>query len=503
MRDGNGAVALQQALRDIPRDLDAYFRDIMNSTEPEYRWEASVMLQLALWEEKGFVTLHGLRLLDISLVEKGIPDFAFLDGHRSRCLNFADPKAVQYRLDTAFRKLQSRCRGLLECYHRPGSIFNTLKIADSDEEDSADELTSHESPGTETKLSEVVPSALITPASDLKGRLYMFDFGVGFLHRSLRDFLLTPASQGLLERFSNGLIDERRLLVGMRLVQAYSAMEAGLDLQLVKFLASHIICGLAAESMQSSEHVLQLCEHTKPLIEALVAKSAQRSPYLYIDEVLTTWQREQSSFLTLSIDYRLDAYVNHYLNSNQVKSKPGRPLLDHALRPRFLGFYGMQAGLTMPDARLAAYITHLGADPNEMYEGSSVWSLYLCFLSDFVDDKSLFAQSTQCKQELFRPLEVMIRANAASRLPRSWLSQPPRQSISEPGTSGRVWRREARGDIEIAFNRRWGDLTPIRSQSYNMSFGDFYEVNDLLESFRNHYDDVDGLKHLLAERGSR
>ena len=504
MRDGNGAVALQQALRDIPRDLDAYFRDIMNSIEPEYRWEASVMFQLALWEEKSFISLHGLRLLDVSLVEEGISDFALLDEHGSRSLSFADPKALQYRLDTAFRKLQSRCKGLLECFYRPGSTrYENLHVADSDEEDGADECLSHQDSGTETELSEAVPSALTTTTSHHQDKLYMFDFEVGFLHRSLRDFLLTPASQGLLERFSNGLVDERRLLVNMHLVQAYSTIEVGLDLQLLVSFASHIICALAKVSMHSSEHALQLCEHTKPLIDAVIARDAHTSTYLYIDEVLSTWQQEQSSFLTLSIDFGLNAYVVHYLDTNQVKSKSGRPLLDHALRPRFAGFAGMHIGSKLPHAELAAYIIHLGADPNEMYEGSSVWSRYLCFLSDFVDDESPYAQSVCYTPELFRPLEVMICANAASRLPRSWLGLPTRLSTSLFSIHIRSWR-EGDGDVDVAFNRRWGGVTPIRSHSNTMSFGDLYEVSDLLEKFRQYHGDekVDGLKHLLAQRES-
>lgn len=74
------------------------------------------------------------------------------------------------------------------------------------------------------------------------------------------------------------------------------------------------------------------------------------------------------------------------LTAEKVRQKKGRPLLDHVLRPRFSGGdFGYSVGLQTvdlqkPSRRLAKHLLSLGADPNEEFEGSSIFALFLSLM---------------------------------------------------------------------------------------------------------------------------
>ena len=104
----------------------------------------------------------------------------------------------------------------------------------------------------------------------------------------------------------------------------------------------------------------------------------------YYDHYLLTLLSKRTNWiLSLAIDFRLDSYVRAHLTPQSVQSKKVRPILDYILRPRFakerLTVY---VGIQLPDSALLNAILGLGANPNQKYQGISIWALFWCFRAD-------------------------------------------------------------------------------------------------------------------------
>ena len=80
----------------------------------------------------------------------------------------------------------------------------------------------------------------------------VFDLSVGFFHRSLRDFLLTPKIQQLLHSYSHGPFDERNFLRNARLSQSLAVVKANCNVQLAVWLTSYCVSTLSVPNFRSS-----------------------------------------------------------------------------------------------------------------------------------------------------------------------------------------------------------------------------------------------------------
>ena len=129
LRDGDGIRALSKKVEEIPADLDNYFMRLMESIEPQNRKEASEVLQLALYDEDEFISLHSNNLLDFSFIEEENPQFALNRFYKFSKLDFADKGAIAFRLESTMRKLNSCCMGLLECYGHNDEFFWMRKFS--------------------------------------------------------------------------------------------------------------------------------------------------------------------------------------------------------------------------------------------------------------------------------------------------------------------------------------------------------------------------------------
>jgi len=183
LRDGDGIRALSKKVEEIPADLDDYFMRLMESIEPQNRKEASELLQLALYDEDEFVSLHSNYLLDFSFIEEGKPDFALQPFYQFSGLDFADTGAMAFRLESTMRKLNSRCMGLLECHGEADQIFQPRKL-EEESDDEASTTTDFEYLRS-NKINVPLDAAELLDDSDL---FTMTHLTIDFLHRSLRDF---------------------------------------------------------------------------------------------------------------------------------------------------------------------------------------------------------------------------------------------------------------------------------------------------------------------------
>ncbi|KAF7536590.1 hypothetical protein G7054_g4399 [Neopestalotiopsis clavispora] len=147
------------------------------------------------------------------------------------------------------------------------------------------------------------------------------------------------------------------------------------------------------------------------------------------------------NFLALAIQARLFNYVKAKLEANPEKlRKPGRPLLDYALRPRRV------TAITMPyhserndpsvDTRMIQLLLSLDADPNQkahLNDGRSVWAVFLLSMYETIN---LGEESPGLKEAWYSACDLLIQHGADLEC---WL---------DTGT-----RLTARSILEMAFGK--------------------------------------------------
>ena len=135
-------VDLERRLMELPADLEQYFLHILTSLDRFYLLQAAQLFRLALEARKP------LSVLTFSYLDEDDPDFAI-----KRAIHPISEDEEALRCETIERRLNSRCKGLLECRRRQ----------------SCDSYATAEGVIAEQT-----------------------SFEVDFLHRTVRDFLATP-----------------------------------------------------------------------------------------------------------------------------------------------------------------------------------------------------------------------------------------------------------------------------------------------------------------------
>lgn len=102
LRDGDSIADLRERLLLLPSDLEELFEKIIGSVSPSYLEQACMIFQCLR------TTLEPLSLLDLSLAQENF-DQAMIAEVKSM-----DPSEVDFRAETMRRRLNSRCRGLVE-----------------------------------------------------------------------------------------------------------------------------------------------------------------------------------------------------------------------------------------------------------------------------------------------------------------------------------------------------------------------------------------------------
>ncbi|KAJ9355298.1 hypothetical protein DTO280E4_6513 [Paecilomyces variotii] len=486
MRDGDGIRTLYRKLEEIPADLNDYFKHLFSSIDPQHMREASIILQTALHEEHDFVALHPLRLLDLSFTDESSPDFALADSFKHDKISINDREALRFRLDSTIRRLNSRCMGLLECTYNPDSFFDLF-----------DEESTEEFQDTSLYQGRKFEPSIYSHVFDSPTLLRPFMLTVDFFHRCCRDFLLFPHIQSLLHQYTGGRYDARMLIINARISQflALQNIECGRSISLG--IASYLVSALSVPEWKEAAVSIRAARILQPAIEAFSCYDVASSPGWYIDFVLASWQEEKSNFLTLAIDFDMRAYCMAYLTEDQVQAKKGRPILDYILRPRFATEQFLNIGSQVPNIDLLHRVLTFGADPNGLYQGVSVWALFLSSVAEWLQRG--FHTSATNKEAYLMALRMMINRGAALVLPCSWV-------LSE----GRC-RLHRYGLFEIGYKKkdRWPKDIPTIEQAVTGLSQPSYAVTDLLATFQVHFGPelnglielakADGYQHLLSK----
>jgi hypothetical protein len=456
LRDGDGIHTLQTKLDQIPTDLNHYFTRLIDSVPPQHRQEACTLLQIALYEEEDFVTLHPLRLIDLSFIDEADLNPVYTDSLTPWSLDLAGWEVLQYRLDTTTRRVNSRCMGILECH---------------------DYSTGHEG----YSLREIV---------EVEGDHIpnAYNLVVDFFHRTCRDFLLSEEMQQTLHQYTKGPYDACLYLLQARIAQFMALVESKDNHVQALALASNIVSSLARPSYKDTITCASLAAMIRPKLEKLVYSRENHGSGGYISSSVNSWRQEHSSFLTLAIDFELSAYVRQNLTKEVVQTKTGRPILDYILRPRFYGMdRGMEIGNMRPNTEVLRNVLHFGANPNEHYQSSSVWAAYLCFLADLFSGEPL--EVTHIEYTI--ALDYMIRAGAHHQLPKAWLA-------AEGDYQLYVHELDNEQNPDALFSLRWPDAVRAKRRDSDLESEPVYDVADLLENFRSYLGaHVDRLKGLI------
>jgi hypothetical protein len=480
LRDGDGVSTLSEKLEQIPADLNEYFARFLDSISHQYRREASAMLQIALHRQTDFVTVHPLRLIDLSFMEEKEPNFALTGQYSFRDLDLADLEATRFRLDSSVRRVNSRCMGLLECQFDSASYSPYSTLHDSTDED---------------RIDQAFEPIIYPETFAALDRLNMFGLTVKFLHRSCRDFLLTPSTQSLLHEYTRGPYDVASFLCNARLTQLVALSKAGENGDFAVGIASYVLSALSSLSCRQYPSIATAMMILEPAIKVLASTYLQSSSDItwYIGPILASWQEEKSTCLTLAIDFELRQYVRTFLTLQSVQHKLERPILDYILRPRFAGTtQHLKIGNRRPNLEFLYTTLKLGGDPNQTYGGISVWALFLCYLRDIFgtctcrithEDKTIYIEA----------IRMLILTGASPVLPSSWLSE-----LGFYHSYTDIWEGLSYWVPGAMLDYRWPRVQPITGGCVNNRCEPYFAVSDLLEHFRPEFgSSVDHLKNLL------
>lgn len=336
---------LQRRLEGLPADLEQYFLHILTSLDQFYLQQASQLFRFALEARKP------LLVLTYSYLEESDGDHIL-----TREIKPLSKEEEITRCEEFERRLNSRCKGLLECRKRQA----------------CDEY------------------------SDTRGVIAeQINFEVDFLHRTVRDFLSTPTVQVQLvipdtSEFNANMMLARAFVLQMKELRRASHVESNFQAlwTLVNDMLYHIrrvgdnVPPLAQISLL--DEMDRVAAHFRKI--AIIKNRCKPEAHWvntgYRFGFEPAWNND---FLTLCIQHNLISYVDHKLRGKPSLTRTGRPFLSFAITGlRVLeGNWGAhpvpldEVQYSFPRVEMIRLLLERGADPNAMDEDKTIWHHYL------------------------------------------------------------------------------------------------------------------------------
>ena len=327
LNNGDRVSDLQRRLAFLPPDLESLYEKMLNSLDPFYLEHASQIFQHVR------AASEPPNLLCLSFADEE-PDFVL----KMKVRPLAERKKLS-RADVMRRRLNSRCKGLLEVAPAPSPFFRV-----SDPEDIKDRR------------------AIKTPLSELT---------VQYLHRSVKDFLQTPK------------VWDRIILAGPRTYDPYLALCRSSIAQLkcidpppsyVKIRSAVSECieyaqlvQVHLEKGQSVRHMVRLIdEFDSTATKLLKSYTGKKTPWT---QDITQCQ----TFLSLAVKVGLHAYVKAKVHDGcLVESRLGTwPLLSDAIDTGAALLENSHI-ISFPRAKMVKMLLKHGADPNRIMDSSVI-----------------------------------------------------------------------------------------------------------------------------------
>lgn len=304
LRNADRICDLQKRLREFPETLEKFFGHMIASVEPIYREQTAQAFTYAL--EVG---------IPLSLMTYSFLDDEDLDAVVTAPFNALTIQGIQERHDDMRRRLNGRCKGLLEV------------------------VTERRSKGSDTQYWNLFYAPKVV-----------------FHHRTVRDFLQTKDMQNmLLENLEAGFEPKLRfckaLLAQLKALD-YCAFEGDLrlPLDLLEDLVHH------ASRLECENHVVQ---------SSLLDEVGR----CFLADVFT-WKNGERDFLGYLAIRGLHLYITETLKA--------RTSLTQSDKGYLLGFVLESSdGLVKLDVKMINVLLEHGAQPNDGYKKSTVWSRFL------------------------------------------------------------------------------------------------------------------------------
>ncbi|MCJ1384759.1 hypothetical protein MMC17_007877 [Xylographa soralifera] len=322
LRNEDGVCDLQRRLDLIPADLEEYFSHMMGTLDPFYLEQAGQLFRVPMHAR------DSLSLMAYSFVHEQNPNYAIQAPIRP--LSSAE---MEERSTSTKRRLNSRCKGLLEAHYNPEE--------------------------------------------------YMVYRGtVNFLHRTVEEFLKTREAETVLHTTFNSA-DKKA--VNHILCCSFLAQLKCLAFEPTLFLRLVWHCLLYALEIERDSGTTPTA-----LIDELDRAASTISPIKeWFNNVapkkgeFDSWlvQPEwKNTYLILTLRAGLRLYVKEKLEGPIlfVQEKQGRPILDYLLRPNFKG--KIWPDMSSFDIEIISLVLKRGANPNQAFDKFTVWGHFLLSL---------------------------------------------------------------------------------------------------------------------------
>lgn len=375
---------LQRRLQELPADLEHYFLHILASLDAFYLHQASQLFRLALESRKP------LSVLTFSYLDEEDPDFAL-----KKKINPISEEEEAARCETIERRLNSRCKGLLESRYRQGC----------DSYSNADGVVAERN-----------------------------FYEVDFLHRTVRDFLTTPTIG--VELVAS---DTAEFNAKMTLARAFVAQIKGLRRASHSETNFQILWEMVFDVLRHLRHVGDAVspEKQEALLDEMDRGAADFRAVAIVKrrcDPMAHWTNTGYRFgldpkwnndlLTLCVQVNLMPYVRQKLTKGLPLNRSGRPLLAFAMtaiasvsndfttcEQRLFDSGGLS--YNMVHVPMVTYLLEKGADPNDLDQGNSIWSRYLVSMHTLASkDDSQFSVKTS---DWFEVTKLLLEHGADSQ----------------------------------------------------------------------------------------
>jgi hypothetical protein len=344
---------LQRRLKLLPPELeDLYAHMLWNHINPFYHQQASQLFRLVR-AAKVEGDEH-LELLMLVFADEEYQDFVF-ETEVKRLTS----DELRFRCNEMGERLQSRCAGLLE-------------VSDYD-------------------------------ASSMM-RHYPRGLQVNYLHRTVQDFLYTPRIWDFILTQTEPNYDPYERLLEASVLRIKLAEVPDSRSECFDFL-NHLVRNALSTARSSSfqkSYLSVLDELDKAATvfwESLSMKEKGSPRWSGIYWLSYENPLEHDNFFSLAIKYRLTSYIRASLEQDDGSiKKRGLPLLGYAIGKRWH---------EVPHAEIAFLLFKNGADPNESFQGQSMWGLFISRVYELWEENLL-----EDGKSLIRTFELFLTAGA-------------------------------------------------------------------------------------------
>jgi hypothetical protein len=413
IRNGDKIPHLHRRVTSLPPDLESLYGHMLKSVDSLYREESSQIFQI--------FRASGHRL-DIATLERALQISDYRSVIKMQSIHGEDTREKMHNdWDRMVLRVNSRCMGLLEVLE-PQEKTNYLVISQS------------------------------AGASQ-----------ISYLHRTVRDYLELPRIWDvLLAETEHSEFDAYTALLMSMVIKAkthkfkfdaetfyddsFACLANATKLRPPSILDAHV------DLIDELDRLFSIRFNDKGYIGHWSNSDLTWFDGQTIDDLRLSWRTD---CLSLAVEQDLDWYLDAKLArlAPLARSKrPGLPLLAYMFSRDLWAWHDPKK----PSVQLTESILRHGADPNEEYEGSTIWRYMLNYVHAVCPDFD---------REWLRVFQVMLEHGAdphaccAERSP-TWSQSPRSPSISHSIRD----KQRARGELGIRYDRQYHSVETVLAE---------------------------------------